>query len=681
MVMKRAALMAALCLGAVACMKPAEPPAATTTATESGLDPAAFDRSTRPQDDLFRHVNGTWLTRTDIPADKASYGAFDMLFDKAQADLRAIVEEASKSATKTAGSEAQKIGDFYESFMNEARAEQLAITPMKAELDAIDALKTRSDLARHFARFFKLNLINPIVGYVDGDAQQPTHDILYLYQGGLGLPDRDYYLKNDDKLKEYREKYTGFVASILSQAGDANAARSAREIFMLETRLARAHWTNVENRDAVKTYNVAIAELTRQFPGFDWETWKKELGVSGAANVVISQPSYVKAFAAAVNELPVDAWKPYLKTSLLNGFAPYLNKAFVDAEFGFYNTTLRGVKEQQPRWKRGVNAVNGNLGEMLGKLYVERHFKPEAKARMEALVANLREAYRHGIDNLEWMGPETKKQAQEKLARFNPKIGYPNKWRDYSKLEIKPDDLVGNMMRAFEHENNYQLGKAGKPIDPEQWGMTPQTINAYYNPVRNEIVFPAAILQPPFFNLEADDAVNYGGIGAVIGHEMGHGFDDQGRRFDATGALRDWWTKTDEAEYQKRARVVVEQFNEFEPLPGLHVNGELTLGENIADLTGLVISHQAYKLSLTGKDAPAIGGLTGDQRFYMGWAQVWKAKERDESLRQQVLTNVHSPEMYRANGPVRNIPEFYAAFGVKEGDKMFLPPARRVKIW
>jgi predicted metalloendopeptidase len=377
----------------------------------------------------------------------------------------------------------------------------------------------------------------------------------------------------------------------------------------------------------------------------------------------------------------VEAWKPYLKASLLNGFAPYLNKPPVDAEFGFYNTTLRGVKEQQPRWKRGVNAVNGNLGEMLGKLYVERHFKPEAKARMEALVANLREAYRQGIDKLEWMGPETKQQAQEKLAKFTPKIGYPNKWRDYSKLEVKKDDLVGNMIRAFEHENNYQLGKAGKPIDPEQWGMTPQTINAYYNPVRNEIVFPAAILQPPFFNLEADDAVNYGGIGAVIGHEMGHGFDDQGRQFDASGALRDWWTKTDAAEYEKRAKVLIEQFNEFEPLPGLHVNGALTLGENIADLTGLVISRQAYLLSLKGKEAPTIDGFTADQRFYMGWAQSWKAKERDESLRQQVLTNVHSPEMYRANGPIRNIPEFYAAFGVKEGDKLFLPPDRRVKIW
>jgi predicted metalloendopeptidase len=389
----------------------------------------------------------------------------------------------------------------------------------------------------------------------------------------------------------------------------------------------------------------------------------------------------VKALATAVNELPVEAWKPYLKASLLNGFAPYLNQAVVDAEFGFYNTTLRGVKEQQPRWKRAVNTLNGNMGEMLGKLYVEKHFKPEAKARMEALVANLREAYRLGIDKLEWMGPDTKKEAQTKLAKFNPKIGYPNRWRDYSKLEIKKDDLAGNVMRAFLHENTYQLGKAGKPIDPEQWGMTPQTVNAYYNPVRNEIVFPAAILQPPFFNLEADDAVNYGGIGAVIGHEMGHGFDDQGRRFDATGALRDWWTKTDETEYQKRAQVLIEQFNEFEPLPGLHVNGALTLGENIADLTGLVIAYEAYKLSLKGAPAPAVDGIPADQRFYMGWAQSWKAKEREESLRQQVLTNVHSPEMYRANGPIRNIPGFYAAFGVKEGDKLFLPAERRVKIW
>jgi len=679
--MKRAFLLS-MCVAAGACMKPAESPAPPANNLEAGLDPAGFDRGVRPQDDLFRHVNGAWLTRTEIPSDKASYGAFDILFDKAQADLRAIVEEAATSTTRTPGSEAQKIGDFYESFMDEKRAEELGIAPLKTELDAIDAIKSRSDVARHFARFFKLNLLNPIVGYVDGDAQEPGKDILYVFQGSLGLPDRDYYLKNDDKLKEYREKYVGFVSNILGQAGDAGATRSAREIFVLETRLARAHWTNVENRDAVKTYNkVAVGDLAKQFPGFDWAAWTLELGINNATAIVVSQPSYLKALAATVNELPVDAWKPYLKTSLLNGFAPYLNTSLVDAEFGFYNTTLRGVKDQQPRWKRGVNILNGNLGEILGKLYVDRHFKPEAKARMEGLVANLREAYRVGIDKLEWMGPETKKEAHGKLAKFNPKIGYPHKWRDYSKLEVRQGDLVGNLMRAFIHENNFQLGKVGKPIDPEQWGMTPQTINAYYNPVRNEIVFPAAILQPPFFNLEAEDAVNYGGIGAVIGHEMGHGFDDQGRSYDSTGALRDWWTKADAAEYQKRAKVLVDQFNQFESLPGLHVNGELTLGENIADLTGLVIARQAYLLSLKGKPAPAINGIPADQRFYMGWAQSWKAKQRDESLRQQVLTNVHSPEMHRANGPIRNIPEFYAAFGVKEGDKLYLPPDRRVKIW
>ncbi|HEX6217353.1 MAG TPA: M13-type metalloendopeptidase [Vicinamibacterales bacterium] len=670
-----------LCLMAATCSRPSDAPPVTTPPV-SGLDPESIDRNVRPQDDLFHHVNGAWLAKTEIPSDKASYGAFDILFDKAQADLRTIVEDAGKSASKTPGSEAQKIGDFYESFMNEARVEELGLAPMKTELDAIDALQTKTELARHFAHFFKLNLINPVIGYVDGDAQQPTHDILYVYQGGLGLPDRDYYLKNDDKLREYREKYVAFLTTILKFAGDATPEKSAREIFVLEMRLARAHWTNVENRDAVKTYNkVTVADLAKQFPGFDWTAWTTELGVSGIPAVVVNQPSYLKALAATVSELPVDAWKPYLKASLLNGFAPYLNKAIVDAEFGFYNTILRGVKEQQPRWKRAVNTLNGNMGEMLGKLYVEKHFKPEAKARMEALVGNLREAYRLGIDKLEWMGAETKKEAQAKLAKFNPKIGYPNKWRDYSKLEIRKDDLAGNVMRAFLNENTYQLGKAGKPIDPEQWGMTPQTVNAYYNPVRNEIVFPAAILQPPFFNLEADDAVNYGGIGAVIGHEMGHGFDDQGRRFDATGALRDWWTKTDETEYQKRAKVLIDQFNEFEPLPGLHVNGALTLGENIADLTGLVIAYEAYKLSLKGVPAPVIDGVPAEQRFYMGWAQSWKAKEREESLRQQVLTNVHSPEMYRANGPVRNIPEFYAAFGVKEGDKMFIAPERRVKIW
>ncbi|MGE3275784.1 MAG: M13 family metallopeptidase [Vicinamibacterales bacterium] len=659
-----------------------QPPAAEAPAPVSGIDATAFDTTVRPQDDLFRYVNGGWLDKTDIPADKASYGTFDALFDKAQADLRTIVEEAAKSTDKAPDSDAQKIGDFYESFMDEARVEELGLAPLGPELDAIDRITTRDGVARYFARMFKLNLINPLVGFVDGDAGEPTRDILYIFQGGLGLPDRDYYLKDDAKLKEYREKYVAFQQDLLDKGGLPNAGAAARSNYEIELRLARAHWTNVENRDAVKTYNkVAVADLATEFPGFPWAVWIAELGIEDAPAVVVYQPSYVKTFAATFAELPVDRWKPYLKASLLNGFAPYLSKAVADTEFDFYSRTLNGVEAQQPRWKRGVNLLNANLGEMLGRLYVEKHFTPAAKARMGELIENLRAAFKDGIEGLEWMGPETKARAQEKLAKFTPKIGYPDKWRDYSQVRILKDDLVGNVTRAFLAESEYQLAKVGQPIDKTEWGMTPQTVNAYYNPVRNEIVFPAAILQPPFFDMAADDAMNYGAIGAVIGHEMGHGFDDQGRRYDGDGALRDWWTEQDAQEYEKRTKVLVEQFNAFEALPGLHVNGALTLGENIGDLTGITIAHRAYLKSLAGQAAPIIDGLTGDQRFYMGWAQGWRAKRRDDSLRNLVLTNPHAPEQFRAIGPVRNVPEFYAAFDVKDGDKMYLAPDQRVKIW
>jgi putative endopeptidase len=648
----------------------------------SGIDRSAFDTNVRPQDDAFHHVNGTWLAKTEIPADKSSWGAFEILDDKAQSDLRAIVEEAARASNKAPGSDAQKIGDFYESFMNEARIEQLGMTPLQGELAAIDRLQTKTDLARYFARMFKLNLLNPLVGYVDGDAQQPDREILYVYQGGLGLPDRDYYLQQDPKLAEYRTKYVAFLTELLTLAKMPAPDAAAKDIFELETRLARAHWTNVESRDAVKTYNKReLATLPKEFPGFDWAAWTAELGIAQAPAVIIAQPSYVKELAAAVNEIPVERWKPYLRASLLNGFSPYLSKEFVATEFGFYGQTLQGVQENEPRWKRAVNTINANLGEILGKLYVERHFTPAAKARMEELVEHLRRAFREGIDRLEWMGPETKKEAQEKLAKFRSKVGYPTKWRDYSRVEIIRDDLVGNVTRAFIAENEYHLARVGKPVDRERWLMTPQTINAYYTPVANEIVFPAAILQPPFFNMAADDAVNYGAIGAVIGHEMGHGFDDQGRRYDATGMLRDWWRSEDAEEYMKRAQVLVEQYNQYEPLPGLRVNGQLTLGENIGDLTGVVIAHRAYQLSLDGKPAPVIDGLTGDQRFFYGWVQQWRGKMRDDALRQQLLTNPHAPAMPRANGPLRNVPEFYSTFDVKEGDKMYVPPEKRAKIW
>jgi putative endopeptidase len=660
-------------------------PAATAPAAaplSSGVDVAGFDKAVRPQDDLYKHVNGAWLAKTEIPPDRGAYGGFYEAIDRTQEQLRTIVESSANGTDKNAGAEAKKLGDFYASFMDEARVNQLGKGPLDPELARIDALSSKTDLARHMGRMMLLNFTTLIGGGVEGDAQDPGTSVLYLGQSGLGLPDREYYLKDDPKLKEYRAKYLAYVTRMLTLIGQPSPEAAARDILALETRLARGSWTNVESRDAVKTYNkVTAADLPKQFPGFDWSAWTAELGAPDAKAVVVAQPSYFKAMAALVAELPVDRWKPYLKFHTASGLAPYLSAEFVETRFDFYGRTLQGVKEMQPRWKRALNNLDTALGELLGKVYVDRHFKPEAKARMERLVENLRGAFREGIDKLEWMGPDTKKEAQAKLAAFRPKIGYPSKWRDYSKVEIKPDDLVGNMLRAWMAESQYQIGKAGKPVDPEEWGMTPQTVNAYYNPVRNEIVFPAAILQPPFFDMAADDAVNYGGIGGVIGHEMGHGFDDQGRRYDAKGKLRDWWTAKDGEEFTRRAKGLIAQYSAMEALPGLKVNGELTLGENIGDLTGVTISHRAYELSLGGKEAPVMDGTTGSQRFFYGWVQAWRAKFRDDALRQQVLSNPHSPDMMRGNGPLPNVEAFYTTFGVKPGDKMFVAPEQRVKLW
>ncbi len=666
----------------VACSQQAATPsreAAPAAPLRAGVETAGFDKSVRPQDDIYRYVNGAWLAKTEIPADRGAYGGFYEAIDRTQDHLKQVVEAAAKS---TRSGEEQKLGAFYTAFMNEARANELGRKPLEPELARIDALTSKSELVKHLARMIMLNMTAPIGGFVDGDAKDPQTAVAYLVQSGLGLPDRDYYLKDDAKLKEYRTKYLQFVTKMLGLAGVASPEAAAKQIVALETRLARAHWTNVESRDAVKTYNkFEMADLPKQFPAFDWPAWTEELGISNAKAVVVMQPSYFKAMAAAIAEMPVDAWKPYLKFHTTASLAPYLSAEFVEARFDFYGRTLQGTTEMLPRWKRAINNLDATLGELLGKVYVDRHFRPEAKARMEKLVENLRAAFREGIDKIEWMGPETKKEAQAKLAAFRPKIGYPSKWRDYSKVEIKPDDLVGNMMRAWMAESHYQLGKAGKPVDPEEWGMTPQSVNAYYNPVRNEIVFPAAILQPPFFDMTADDAVNYGGIGGVIGHEMGHGFDDQGRRFDAKGNLRDWWTEKDGQEFTRRAKGLIDQYSAMEALPGLKVNGELTLGENIGDLTGVIISHRAYELSLGGKDAPVIDGTTGMQRFFYGWVQAWRGKYRDDALRQQVLTNPHAPDMMRGSGPLPNVPAFYSTFDVKEGDKMWLAPEARVKIW
>ncbi len=667
-----------------ACSQPAATPTpvAAPPPLTSGLDPGRFDKIVRPQDDLFAHVNGAWLAVTDIPPDKPSYGGFYEAHDRTQEQLKVLVDAAAKNPGVT-GSAQQKIGDFYTSFMDEARADTLGIAPLVPEFTAIDAVSTKRDLAVYFARQLKLGVGGaPVQGGVEGDAKDPTQSVLYLSQGGLGMPDRDYYLKDDAKLKEYRAKYVAYISAMLAAAGVPDAPQAAASVMKIETALARAHWTNVENRDAVKTYNrVATTELSTRFPGLDWAAWTAELGVSSAPHVVVSQPSFFAALGTQVAATPMGDWKPFLKFHAIDRFAPYLSASLVNARFDFRGRTLQGIQELQPRWKRALANLETTTGELLGKLYVDAYFTPAAKTRMDTLVENLRAAYGEGIDRLEWMGPETKKEAHAKLSAFRPKIGYPSKWRDYSAVAITKDDLVGNMMRAIAADTEFQLAKIGQPIDPEEWALTPQTVNAYYHPIRNEVVFPAAILQPPFFDMGADDAMNYGGIGAVIGHEMGHGFDDQGRQYDAKGVLRDWWTAKDAGEFTRRAKGLVAYYGAMEVLPQLKVNGELTLGENIGDLTGLIIAHRAYLTSLNGKTAPVMDGLTGDQRFFAGWAQAWRGKIRDDSLRQQLMVDPHAPDKVRGNGPLPHVAAFYEAFGVKAGDKLFLPPDARVKIW
>jgi putative endopeptidase len=664
--------------------------AAVTTAatsgapTASGIDLQYVDPATRAQDDFYRHVNGLWIQKTEIPADKARWGSFSELQENTLPQLRDIIDAASKNPAATKGSDTQKIGDMYASFMDQANRDRLGRAPLAGDFARIDSMHDKKQIAGVIAYFNQIGATSPIDFDITQDSKDATKYVAEIGQGGLGLPDRDYYLKDDDaKLKDARLKYQALIEDMLAKGGDKQAAANARDILALETALAKIQWTKVENRDPVKTYNrVELAKLMAMTPGYDWKTYQRATGIDGRVTyVVVNQPSYFNGLAKVVESTPLPVWKAYFKWHLLNRYAPYLAQADVDRRFAFYGTVLRGVPQNEVTWKRGVRLVEGGAGEILGKLYVEKYFPPENKARMEKLVANLMVAYKQSIDTLDWMSPETKKEAQKKLSTFAPKIGYPNKWRDYSKLTVEKKDLVGNVRRATTFEYQRQLAKLGKPLDRTEWGMTPQTINAYYNPQLNEIVFPAAILQPPFFNATADDAVNYGGIGAVIGHEISHGFDDQGSQFDELGNLRDWWTKDDHAKFAVKTKALVAQYAAYSPVPGYFVNGELTLGENIADNSGLAIAYKAYRLSLGGKEAPVIDGLTGDQRFYLGWAQVWRGKSRDAQVIVQVKTDPHSPEQFRGNGTLKNQPGFYSAFGVKEGDKMYLKPEERVLIW
>ncbi len=648
---------------------------------EPGIDLKGLDRSVRPQDDFYRFVNGAWLDRTPIPSDYATYGAFHEVFEAAERGLRVIIEEAA-AACDAPGSDAQKVGDFYRSYMDEARADALGLSPLADELSRIDGIRTLGGVITQMARHLVLGADPPLHALVDQDAKHSDRYIVYFTQGGIGLPDRDYYLLEDPKFAEIRVAYEAYIATILRLIGVESPDGAAARIVALEKRIAEHHWTQVENRDEEARYNrVDMSGLGALAPRFDWSAYLAGAGAAGQTETVVSQPSFVRGFGALLAEVPVETWRVYLKWHLVNAYAPYLSRDFVDARFDFYGKTLSGIDEIRPRWKRAVGEIDESLGEVLGRMYVERHFPPEAKARMNELVENLKLAFRESIETLDWMGPETRRRALIKLGQFTTKIGYPDVWRDYAGLVVTPDDLVGNVMRARSFEHERRFGHLGKPVDRNEWQMTPQTVNAYYNPLMNEIVFPAAILQPPFFDMNADDAANYGGIGAVIGHEIGHGFDDQGRKFDGDGNLTDWWTEADAREFDARAKKLVEQFGAYNPIDDMHINGELTLGENIGDLGGLNVAYRAYRISLRGREAPVIGGFTGDQRFFMGWAQVWRGKYKDEELRNRLLTDPHSPPGYRVTGPMSNMDEFYAAYGVKEGDALHRPAGDRVRIW
>ncbi len=663
----------------------------------SGIDLTALDPATRPQDDLYRHVNGRWLAAHEIPADRAMDGAFRALHDQAELDVREIIADlgqAVASGTDDVGADAAKVGALYASFMDTDRIAALGTTPLQTDLALVRDASSQAELTGALGALQRTGGAAAVAFWVDNDAKDPERYVAYLHQAGLGLPDEAYY--REEQYAPVRERYTPHVARMLALAGvtpeawGASPDEAAARVVALETRLAAEHWDVVRDRDADLTYNpMSLTALADAAPGFDWRAWALALGAPEGSldDVVVREPGYAAGFAALWQSEPLEDWKLWMVYHLVSARAPYLTDELVEANFDFYGRTLSGAQEVRERWKRAVSLVEGALGEAVGREYVSRHFPPAHKERMEQLVANLVAAYEESIRSLDWMTAETKERALAKLDAFTPKIGYPVRWRDYSALVVEPDDLVGNVRRAHAFEQDRELGKIGRPLDRDEWFMTPQTVNAYYNPGMNEIVFPAAILQPPFFDPDADDAVNYGGIGAVIGHEIGHGFDDQGSKYDGAGRLEDWWTPTDRQEFEKRTKALVAQYEEYRPAQlggdGPHVNGALTIGENIGDLGGLSIALKAYRIALGRplEDAPVVDGLTGIERVFLGWAQVWQSKGRDEEVVRRIATDPHSPNEFRCNGVVRNVDEFYDAYDVQPGDALYLAPEERVRIW
>ena len=646
-----------------------------------GFDPAELSDTVRPQDDYFAYVNQKWIDANPIPDEYSGYGVGRVVFERTEEQIRTLIEAASNETD--ASSAAGKIGALYASFLNEEAVEAAGLEGLKPLLAEIDAIDTHEALWQFFGRLQSTSINVPLTFYTDADAADPTALRVYAWQSGLGLPDRDYYLEETDKLTQARDDYRAHIAKMFDLAGIDGGEDAADAILALETAIATAHWSSVQNRDrqTIYTNKLTLEAADALTAGLSWQAFFEAAGIPVQETFVIAQTSYFQALPKIVTEHDVSLWQQYLKLHALKGYAPYLNQALLNEQFDFQGTKLRGQKTLRPRWKRGIAFVNQAAGELLGKVYVDAYFPESAKEKVEALVENLRGAFAASIDDLAWMSAPTKAQAKEKLAAFTAKLGYPDKWRDYSGLAVSTDDLLGNAMAADAFNYAHEVAKLSAPVDRSEWGMTPQTVNAYYRPTFNEIVFPAAILQPPFFDAEADDALNYGAIGAIIGHEFSHGFDDQGRKFDGTGRLRDWWQPEDAEGYESRAGNLVAQYAAFLPIPDTPINGQLTLGENIADLAGLTMAYRAYQRSLGGNPAPVINGQTGDERFFLSYARSWRGHVREQRLREILLTDPHSPGKYRVLGVLRNVPEFHDTYNVQPEDDMYLAPEARVRVW
>ena len=656
---------------------------AETAAPVSGIDLKTLDPAVSPKVDFYGYVNGVWTRNTEIPADKSTWGTYVELREIAQGQLRALFDDTVKHPGK-AGSDTRKIADLYTSYMDEKARNAAGFKPLKAELASVAALKDKQDLPALFAALQRSGIQTPFSAGVAPDAQDPERYTINVSQSGLGLPDRDYYLKDDDaKLKAVRDKYLKHVEAMLAMSGDKQAAAHAAQVLDIETRLAAVQWTRVQMRDPVKSYNrVDFDKFAALAPAFDWNAYFAAAGYAAKeSSAVVRQPSFLTGFSETVAAVPLDAWKSYLNWRIVESYASYLDSAAVKERFAFEGTTLRGVPQSEPLWQLALKFTDGALGDAVGKKYVAMYLPPETRPRVMAMFDNFVASFRDGIEHLDWMSAETKKEAQLKLAALKPKIAYPDKWRDYSAMKTQPKDLVANVRAARAWSRQYNLDKLGKPVDRDEWSMTPQTVNASYSPALNSITIPAAILQPPFFNVKAEDAVNYGLLGITFGHEISHAFDDSGSQYDAKGRLRNWWTPADRTAFKARAAGLVKQYGAYSPVPGYHINGELTLGENIGDNSGLSLTYKAYQRSLGGKPSPVIDGLTGEQRLYIGFAQKWRAKLRPEAAIAQIKSDPHSPGEFRAKGTVMNQPGFYEAFDIKPGDPMYLPPEQRVLMW